>query len=272
MCERPGAVALRREEEVTMGILDTFRLDGKKAFVTGSTRGLGKVSALALAEAGADVAIIGTTQEPADAVAREIADKTGVRTVGVQADVSQPADVEAMMAKILDAFGTVDVAFNNAGIAVVGPAEETTVEDWDRVMDVNLKGVFLCSQAAARVMLKKKKGSIINMGSMSAHIANLPQLVAAYAATKAGVVQLSRNMAAEWAPHNVRVNVISPGYHMTEMAAQFTDLHKEWIPKIPMGRIAKCEELAGLVVFLASDASSYTTGAEIISDGGYTLW
>ncbi|MCP4396315.1 MAG: SDR family oxidoreductase [bacterium] len=255
-----------------MGILDRFKLDGKKAYVTGSTRGLGKVCAIALAEAGADVAIIGTNIDTAEAVAKEIAEKTGVQTIGVQADVSRPADVDAMIKKILDAFGTLDIAFNNAGIATVAKAEDISVEDWDRTIDVNLKGVFLTSQAAGRVMIEEKKGSIINMASMSAHISNIPQLVAHYAASKAGVIQLSRSMAAEWAPHNVRVNAVSPGYHMTEMAAQFTEMHKQWIPLIPMGRIADPVELAGLIVFLASDASSYTTGAEIITDGGYTLW
>jgi NAD(P)-dependent dehydrogenase (short-subunit alcohol dehydrogenase family) len=255
-----------------MGILDRFKLDGKKAFVTGGTRGLGKVSAIGLAEAGADVAIIGTKLETAEAVAKEIAEKTGVQTLGVQADVSQPEDVKAMTEKILDAFGTIDIAFNNAGIATVANAEDISVEDWDRTIDVNLKGIFLTAQAAGRVMIKNKKGSIINMASMSAHIANIPQNVAHYAASKAGVIQLTRSMAAEWGPYNVRVNVISPGYHMTEMAAQFTEMHKQWIPRIPMGRMADCVELAGIVVFLASDASSYTTGAEIITDGGYTLW
>lgn len=255
-----------------MGILDKFKLDGKKAYVTGSTRGLGKVCAIALAEAGADVAIIGTKIETAEAVAKEIAENTGVQTVGLQADVSRPAEVDAMMKNILDVFGTLDIAFNNAGIASVANVEDLSVEDWDRTLDVNLKGVFLTSQAAGRVMIEKKKGSIINMASMSAHIANLPQKLAHYAAAKAGVLQLSRSMAAEWAPHNVRVNVVSPGYHMTEMVAQFTEMHEQWLPRIPMGRIADPEELAGLIVFLASDASSYTTGAEIITDGGYTLW
>jgi NAD(P)-dependent dehydrogenase (short-subunit alcohol dehydrogenase family) len=177
-----------------------------------------------------------------------------------------------MMKKILDAFGTIDIAFNNAGIATVANAEDISVEAWDRTIDVNLKGVFLTAQAAGQVMIKKKQGSIINMASMSAHIANIPQNVAHYAASKAGVIQLTRSMAAEWGPYNVRVNVISPGYHMTEMAAQFTEMHKQWIPLIPMGRMADCVELAGIVVFLASEASSYTTGAEIITDGGYTLW
>lgn len=254
------------------GILDKFRLDGKKALVTGSTRGLGKVSAMALAQAGADVAIVGTQLEKAQKVAKEIAEKTGVKTVGIRADVSKTEDVKNMMTKVLEAFGTIDVVFNNAGIATVANAEDISEEDWDRVLDVNLKGVFLVSQAAGRVMIKKGRGSIINMASMSAHIANIPQNVAHYAASKSGVLALSRNMAAEWGQYNVRVNCISPGYHKTEMAAMFEDLMKEWIPRIPMGRMAEAEELAGTVVYLASDASSYMTGSELITDGGYTIW
>lgn len=254
------------------GILEKFRLDGKKALVTGSTRGLGKVSALALAEAGADVAIVGTQLEKAQEVAKEIAEKTGVKTIGIGVDVSKSEDVKNMMDKIIEAFGTLDVVFNNAGIATVGNAEDLPEEDWDRVLDVNLKGVFLVSQAAGRVMIKKGKGSIINMASMSAHIANVPQNVVHYAASKSGVLALSRNMAAEWGKYNVRVNCISPGYHKTEMAAMFEDLMKEWIPRIPMGRMAEAEEIAGTVVYLASDASSYMTGSELITDGGYTIW
>jgi NAD(P)-dependent dehydrogenase (short-subunit alcohol dehydrogenase family) len=254
-----------------MGILDKFKLDGKKAWVTGGTRGIGRVCAIGLAEAGADVAIIGTNIETAQKTADEIAG-LGVKTVAVQADVSDPAQVDAMTQKVLDAFGTLDIAFNNAGIADGTNAEDMTPEQWQRTVDVNLTGVFLTSQAAGRIMLKKKSGSIINMASMSASIINVPQKLCNYHATKAGVVALTRSLAAEWAPNNVRVNSISPGYHKSEMAMQFSDNFPIWIPKIPMGRMGEMEELQGLVLFLASDASSYTTGAEIISDGGYTLW
>jgi NAD(P)-dependent dehydrogenase (short-subunit alcohol dehydrogenase family) len=255
-----------------MNILDKFRLNGKKALVTGGSRGLGKVAALGLAQAGADVAIIATQLHHAEAAAREIAQQTGVETLAIEADVSDPVAVEKMIAQIIGHWGTLDIAFNNAGIATCTHAEEISLADWKRVMDVNATGVFLTTQAEAKIMLKQKKGSIINMASMSAHIANLPQHAAHYAASKAAVVQLSKAMAAEWADRNVRVNVISPGYHKTEMAAMFADIMKEWIPRIPMGRIAEAEELAGLVVFLASDASSYMTGSEIVSDGGYLLW
>ena len=254
-----------------MGILDKFKLDGKKAWVTGGTRGIGRVCAIGLAEAGADVAIIGTNIETAQKTADEIAE-LGVKTVAVQADVSDPAQVDAMTQKVLDAFGTLDIAFNNAGIADVANAEDMTVEQWQRVVDVNMTGVFLTSQAAGRIMLKKKYGSIINMASMSATIINVPQKICHYHAAKAGVVAMTRCMAAEWAPSNVRVNSISPGYHKSEMAMQFSEVFPTWIPRIPMGRMAEMEELQGLVLFLASDASSYTTGADIISDGGYTLW
>jgi NAD(P)-dependent dehydrogenase (short-subunit alcohol dehydrogenase family) len=258
---------------MTMSVLNKFKLNGKVAVITGSTRGLGKVSALALAEAGADVVIVGTQIKAARTVAKEIAKATGVKTLGVECDVSSSADVNAMVETVLAKFGRIDIGFNNAGIATVGNAEAISEADYDRVMNVNLKGVFLCSQAMGRVMLKQGSGAIINMASMSAHIVNVPQNIAHYAASKAGVLQLSKNMAAEWAPRGVRVNVVSPGYHRTEMAEMFADLMKEWWePRIPMGRIAAAEELAGAIVFLASEASSYMTGAELITDGGYSLW
>jgi NAD(P)-dependent dehydrogenase (short-subunit alcohol dehydrogenase family) len=258
-------------QEDEMAVLDKFKLDKKVALVTGGSRGLGRVCAIGLAEAGADVVINALHLEGAQKVAEEI--KTlGRRALAIEADVSDQAQVNAMMDQILREFGTIDILFNNAGIAAVAPAEEMTLEQWKRTLDVNLTGIFLVAQAAGRVMIKNKRGSIINMASMSAHIINVPQKVADYHAAKAGVVGLTRSLAAEWAPHNVRVNAISPGYHKTEMAMQFKEVHPVWIERIPLGRMAEMEELQGLVLFLASDASTYTTGSEIISDGGYTLW
>ena len=196
-----------------------------------------------------------------------------MKAIAVKADVTVPAEVEAMMKTILKAFGTVDVAFNNAGTAVVEKAEEMSYENLTKVINVNLFGLFLTAQAAARVMIAKKKGSIINMASMSAHVVNVPQQTANYNASKAGVVQLSKCLAVEWAPHNVRVNSISPGYTRTELAESFSEaLITQWVERIPMKRMAKPEELQGVVLFLASDASSYCTGTDIIVDGGYTLW
>lgn len=254
-----------------MSILDKFKLDGKIALVTGSSRGLGKVSAMGLAEAGATVVINSTHIEAAQKVADEIKAKGG-KAIAIEADVSDQKQVNAMMDEIMSQFNQLDIVFNNAGIAAVAPAEEMPLEQWQKTIDVNLTGVFLVSQAAGKIMLKQKQGSIINMASMSAHIINVPQKVADYHAAKAGVVALTRCLAAEWAPSNVRVNAISPGYHKTEMAMQWEEVHPTWIERIPMGRMAEMEELQGLVLFLASDASSYTTGSEIITDGGYTLW
>jgi NAD(P)-dependent dehydrogenase (short-subunit alcohol dehydrogenase family) len=255
-----------------MGILDKFRLDGRKAYVTGGSRGIGRSVALGFAEAGADVAIVARGVEAAEVTAHEIA-KKGVKAMAVKADVTVPEQVDGMMKAIVDKFGTVDVAFNNAGIAIVENAEDATYESLKRVIDVNLIGLSLCCKAAARVMMKRRRGSIINMASMSAHVVNLPQKTANYNASKAGVVQLTKCLAVEWAPYNIRVNCICPGYTLTELARSFSEeLMRQWIVRIPMGRMADPEELRGPVLFLASDASSYCTGTDLVVDGGYTLW
>jgi len=255
-----------------MGILDKFRLEGKKAFVTGGSRGIGKSVAIGLAEAGADIAIVARGLAAAEEAAHEI-ERLGVRAIAVKADVTVPEQVDGMMKKIVGKFGTVDVAFNNAGIAVVENAEAMSYESLKKVIDVNLIGLFLTCQAAAKVMIRRKRGSIINMASMSAHVVNVPQKTSNYNASKAGVVQLTKCLAVEWAPHNIRVNSISPGYTLTELARSFSEeLMRQWIVKIPMGRMADPAELQGAVLYLASDASSYCTGTDLIIDGGYTLW
>jgi NAD(P)-dependent dehydrogenase (short-subunit alcohol dehydrogenase family) len=254
-----------------MSILDKFKLDGKIALITGSSRGLGKVCAMGLAEAGATVVINSLSMEGAKKVSDEII-ANGGKAMAIPADVSDADQVNGMMDKIKKTYGQLDILFNNAGIAAVSPAEEMPLAQWQKTMDVNLTGAFLVAQAAGKMMLERKQGSIINMASMSAHIINVPQKVCDYHAAKAGVVAMTRCMAAEWAPHNVRVNVVSPGYHKTEMAMQWEEVHPTWIERIPMGRMAEMEELQGLILFLASDASTYTTGSEIITDGGYTLW
>jgi len=255
-----------------MGILDKFRLEGKKAFVTGGSRGIGKSVAMGLAEAGADIAIVARGLAAAEETAHEI-ERLGVRAIAVKADVTVPEQVDGMMKTIVGKFGTVDVAFNNAGIAVVENAEEMSYESLKKVIDVNLIGLFLTCQAAAKVMIRQKRGSIINMASMSAHVVNVPQKTSNYNASKAGVVQLTKCLAVEWAPHNIRVNSISPGYTLTELARSFSEeLMRQWIVKIPMGRMADPAELQGAVLYLASDASSYCTGTDLIIDGGYTLW
>jgi NAD(P)-dependent dehydrogenase (short-subunit alcohol dehydrogenase family) len=192
----------------------------------------------------------------------------------VQADVAKPEEVNNMIGLILDNFGKIDIAVNNAGICFSENAIDADISSWQKILSVNLIGAFLTSQAAGRVMVKNKRGSIINIASMSAQVVCRPQALAIYNSSKAGLVQLTRSMAAEWAKFNVRVNSISPGYIATEMSLneKNKDLFSGWIESIPMKRMGEPEELQGIALYLASDASTYTTGADIIVDGGFTCW
>ena len=258
-----------------MGILEKMRLDGKKAFVTGGARGIGKCIAIALAEAGADVAIVDVDLEEAEKTAREIEAANLFLALAVMSDLSYAEDVDLMMALFLEAFGRLDVAFCNAGIGHGVPVEDDNLADWDRVIQVNLNGTFLTAQAAGRVMIRQGGGSIINTASMSAHITNIPQKECSYAASKAGVIAMSRNMAVEWADKNVRVNTISPGYMATEMTLNdpgLVPLIGKWEELIPVHRMGKPEELQAIAVYLAGDMSSYTTGADFRVDGAYTCF
>lgn len=254
-----------------MSITEKLSLKGKKAFVTGGARGIGKSVSIALAEAGADIAIVDMDLQGALNTVKDLS-AIGVKSIAVKADVTNPADVDNMIKTILDEFGTLDIAFNNAGICINEKAEEMSFESWKRVIDINLTGVFLTAQAAGRVMIKNKKGSIINTASMAAHIVCYPQPQCAYNASKAGVIQLTKSLAAEWAPYNVRVNCISPGYILTEMTAKSTHWIPTWVERTPMNRMGNPDELQGAVVYLASDASTYTTGADIIIDGAFCCW
>jgi NAD(P)-dependent dehydrogenase (short-subunit alcohol dehydrogenase family) len=258
-----------------MGIMEKLRLDGKKAFVTGGARGIGKCIATALAEAGADVAIVDMDLASAEKTAKEIQAANGNKMIAVKANITSQKDVDCMIDTILKEFGRLDVAFCNAGIGHNVATEDDNLEDWSRVINVNLNGTFLTAQAAGRVMLKQGGGSIINTASMSAHITNIPQKECSYAASKAGVIAMSRNMAVEWSDRNVRVNTISPGYMATEMTVNDPNLEpliKLWETYIPVHRMGHPEELEGIAVYLASDASSYTTGADFKVDGAYTCF
>lgn len=258
-----------------MGILEKMRLDGKVSFVTGGARGIGKAIAKALAEAGSDLALVDLDLEEAEKTAREIEQESNVKAIAIGADVTKPEDVEAMMEEILKAFGHLDAAFCNAGICMNIPAEEMTYEQWKKVIDINLTGVFLTSQAAAKVMLKQGKGSIINTASMSAHIVNVPQPQCSYNASKAGVIQLTKSMAVEFAKRGVRVNSISPGYMATELTLNSESLKpliEKWNAMAPMGRMGRPEELQSIAVYLAGDTSSFTTGADFVVDGAFTCF
>ena len=256
-----------------MGIIDKFRLNGKTAMVTGGARGIGKSIAVALTEAGADVAVIDIDLKAAQETASELA-AHGARTIAVKADVTDPEQVSRMMKTIVESFGSLNIAFCNAGICMNIPAEEMTLEQWNKVININLTGVFLTAQSAGRQMLKQENGGvIINTASMSGHIVNVPQPQCSYNASKAGVIQLTKSLAVEWALKNIRVNSISPGYIGTELTLNSPTLKpliREWEAMSPLKRMGTPSELQTAAVYLASDASSYTTGADFIIDGAFT--
>ena len=258
-----------------MGILEKMSLGGKKAFVTGGARGIGKSVATALAEAGADIAVVDMDIAEAEKTAEWMARETGRDVFAIEADVTSPQQVDAMVEKVLARFGRIDIAFCNAGICVNVPAEEMSYEQWRKVIDVNLTGVFLTAQAAGKVMLKQGSGSIINTASMSGHIVNVPQPQCAYNASKAGVILLTKSMAVEWAKRGVRVNCISPGYIGTELItarADMVPLIDKWNAIAPLGRMGKPEELQSVVVYLAGDTSTFTTGSDFVVDGAFTCF
>lgn len=255
-----------------MPVMDMFSLVGKTAVVTGSTRGLGEAFALALAEAGANIVIVGRDAEAAAAVTNRLASR-GTAVHSVIADVTVRADIEHLLHETIDAFGRADVLVNNAGACIHKPALEVTDEEWHSVIDVNLTGLWMASQVFGRHMIESGGGSIVNIGSMSASIVNRPQWQPAYNASKAAVHHLTRSLAAEWAPMNVRVNALAPGYMHTDMSP----IHEEqfqryWIEDAPQQRAGEPAELGPAVVFLASSASSFMTGSVLTIDGGYSIF
>ena len=256
-----------------MSILNKFSLAGKVALVTGGASGIGESFAFALAEAGARVAVADLNQDRAGHVAAQVRN-LGVDSIALGVDVTQTEQIESMMAEVLKRWGRLNVAVNNAGVALRSRAEEMSEEYWDRTLDVDLKGVFFCCQAEAKHMLLQGSGSIINTASMSSQIVNRPQRHVPYNAAKAGVVQLTRTCAAEWADRGVRVNSISPGHTLSPMTARnLSDATvRMWISNTPMQRLGLPADLQGGLIFLASDASSYVTGHDLVIDGGYTIW
>jgi NAD(P)-dependent dehydrogenase (short-subunit alcohol dehydrogenase family) len=258
-------------------ILDRFRLNGRVALVTGGGQGIGRAFAHALGEAGAAVAVVDRAADTAEAVVAELTAKD-IQAIAVTADVTQADQVQGMVDSVVAHWGRLTIAVNNAGIAGWYDAETMTEADWDKMLAVNLKGVFLCAQAEAQVMLGAGYGKIINTASMSAHIANTPQNQAAYNTSKAGVLHLTRSLAAEWGPRGVRVNSISPGYTRTELVDQFIrepigqEKLPHWLARTPMNRLGEVTDLQGAVVYLAAEVSDFMTGHDMIIDGGYCVW
>lgn len=256
-----------------MGVLDSFALHGRTALVTGGYRGLGLAFARALAEAGADVVIGARDVDACQQAAAELASETGRRVVGVGLDVVDRDSVQAAVAAAVELGGRLDVLVNNAGACFHRPALEVPDEEFRAVFDTNVEGLWRMSQVAARSMAEAGSGSIINIGSISAMIVNRPQWQPAYNASKAAVHQLTKSLAAEWAPLGIRVNAVAPGYVKTEMApVDEPRFRARWIEDAPMQRYAMPEEIAPTVVFLASAASAFMTGSVVTIDGGYTVF
>jgi NAD(P)-dependent dehydrogenase (short-subunit alcohol dehydrogenase family) len=254
-------------------VLDSFSLTGHVGIVTGGGQGLGWAFCQAFAEAGADVVVAELNPKTGQAAAEKIR-AMGRQAEFIQTDVRNKEDVEAMAARTLEKFGKIDFLMNNAGVASWRAAEEMSPAEWQNLMDVNLNGVFYCCQAVGRHMISRKSGRIINIASMSGVIVNTPQPQAAYNTSKAAVIHLTKSLASEWARHGIRVNAICPGYMATPMAQPFFDdpeIGGVWMGMTPMNRPGRPEELGPLAVFLASEASSFVTGAAILIDGGYSV-
>jgi NAD(P)-dependent dehydrogenase (short-subunit alcohol dehydrogenase family) len=251
--------------------LDQFRLDGRRALITGGSKGLGKVMALALAEAGAEVALVSRNLAECQTAAEEVRRATGKKSVALVADVARSPEVERLAREAQDRLGPIDILINNAGINIRGAAQELSEADWDAVIDINLKGPFLLCRARGPAMAARGWGRIINLGSIMSVVALAGR--APYAASKAGILNLTKVLALEWATKGVTVNALCPGPFATEMNRPLLndpEKYKAFVSKIPMGRWGEMHEIAGATLFLASDASSFVTGSSLFIDGGWT--
>jgi NAD(P)-dependent dehydrogenase (short-subunit alcohol dehydrogenase family) len=253
--------------------LPDFRLDQRVALVTGAASGIGRRIATGLAEAGADVGCLDLSGPGLDAAKVDI-ERIGRRAVAVAADVTNAADLAAAVTRIESELGPLRLAVNSAGIANAAPAEEMSFEQWQRVIDINLTGVFLSCQAEGRAMLAHGHGSIVNIASMSGTIVNRGLLQAHYNASKAAVAHLTKSLAMEWCRRGIRVNAISPGYTATPMnlRPEVAEQVQQFEADTPLGRMAGVDELVGPAVFLLSDAASFCTGIDLLVDGGFTCW
>jgi len=248
--------------------LPSMSLEGKTALVTGAGRGIGRAIALSLGAAGANVIAVSRTKEQVDEVVTELK-AHGKNALSMKVDVTVKDDLQKMVDKSVETFGGIDILVNNAGVTRKKPAEEVTEEDWDFVINTNLKGMFFCAQAVGRQMIKQNSGSIINIGSVASKVAISNSV--AYCASKGGLLQITKVLAVEWTKYNIRVNAVGPAYIETpllEFIKDMPELYGKITGRTPMGRLGRVEEVIGAVLYLASDASSYVTGETIFIDGG----
>ncbi|HAA48742.1 MAG TPA: short-chain dehydrogenase [Planctomycetaceae bacterium] len=260
-----------------MNVLDRFRLDGKRLFITGGSRGLGREMSLACAEAGADVILVGRDSESLEATAEDIRER-GQQAITINSDIGQLDQCEAACQSALQEHGPIDILINNVGGRRIDiPTTEMPLDEWLRILDLNLNSTFLCTKLIGGAMVAREgAGRVINIASISGMVVNRDIGGRSYETSKAAVIHFTRATAADWAPHGVTVNAICPGGFMTEpnvkWAAQNPTIIETFKQQVPAGDFGQPEDLGPLAVYLASDASRYITGASIVIDGGYTLW
>ncbi|MGO9138104.1 MAG: SDR family NAD(P)-dependent oxidoreductase [Syntrophales bacterium] len=255
-----------------MNYLDQFNLTDKVAIVTGGSKGLGRAMAIGLAGAGAKTVVVSRSKNLIEETAQEIV-KAGGEAIAIPVNVRSDIDIERMAQAVGKKFGRIDILVNNAGIAPTNDAVDIPLEEWNNVMDTNLKSIFLTAKIIGKKMLNQKQGKVINIGSVLGKGALL-QCVH-YSASKAAIMQMTRSLALEWAPFNINVNCIAPGFFSTEMTkAQFeNEIERKFLlRKIPFKRFGKPEDIIGLAIFLSSPASDYITGETVFIDGGYSIW
>jgi NAD(P)-dependent dehydrogenase (short-subunit alcohol dehydrogenase family) len=256
-----------------MNIRQLLDLSGRVAIITGGSIGLGRQMAEGLAEMGANVALCARKKERCEQAAHEL-QQLGVKALALGCDVKSPEGVQKLADEVVAHFGRVDILINNAGTSWGAPVEDMKLEDWNKVIETNLTGTFLCSQAVGKVMLRQKRGKIINIASVSGLGGAPPELPAiGYHASKGGVIAFTKDLACKWATHNIQVNAIAPGWFPTHMSNRVLQRYKDFfLERIPMKRFGTDHDLKGAAVFLASDASDYVTGHVLVVDGGQTAW